>query len=568
MATLEQLERGLRAADAAGNVDDARAFANAIRSMRSAPEPEPAPNPAEGMSAWERGLAGAGGALSRLRNEIFPPASPVEALTMQPGYSTRQRQDDLATYERNKEALGTAGTVGEIGAEVAATMIPLAKAGSAAGRLPVFAKAMGRAAPVAGDVAVNAAYSGATAGEGNRGSAALAGGAGAAGGHFFQKALGMAARGAKPNMSPEARTLYEAGITPTPGQMFGDGPIGQVLRSTEDKFTSAPLVGDIIRGARTRSLEQYNNVEINRALSYLSKTVRGSGEDTVASAQRMISDAYDQVLPETFLQPWNAIKATQSMDKYMKEIPLLTDEQEGKILQFIARKVHPLIGDANAVGKPIDGKTAKALDAEIGHYAREFSNAADPGAHPLGEAFYTLQTALREGLEGTTPEAKLALGRINTAYRNMLPVVKASDRGAAQGGRFTPLQLHRAAQSFEQGGDDLNRAARRVLPSTVPNSGTADRLGIVALANPKIAAATAIAAVLYSRPGVYFMVNGLSGAVPDKVLKAVADLPPKQAIEAMMRLADQNPAIGQVFDSLFAQLGRTVTTQQQPGEQQ
>jgi hypothetical protein len=37
MATLEQLHDGLRKADAAGNVDDARAFANAIRSMQAAP---------------------------------------------------------------------------------------------------------------------------------------------------------------------------------------------------------------------------------------------------------------------------------------------------------------------------------------------------------------------------------------------------------------------------------------------------------------------------------------------------------------------------------------------------
>jgi hypothetical protein len=41
MATLEQLHDGLRKADAAGNVDDARAFANAIRGMQSEPTQAP-----------------------------------------------------------------------------------------------------------------------------------------------------------------------------------------------------------------------------------------------------------------------------------------------------------------------------------------------------------------------------------------------------------------------------------------------------------------------------------------------------------------------------------------------
>lgn len=41
MATLEQLEQALVKADAAGNADDARAFAAEIRKMRAAPVEQP-----------------------------------------------------------------------------------------------------------------------------------------------------------------------------------------------------------------------------------------------------------------------------------------------------------------------------------------------------------------------------------------------------------------------------------------------------------------------------------------------------------------------------------------------
>ena len=49
MATEAELIDGLRKADAAGNADDARVFANALRAMRTQPEPEPeaAPEPEE-----------------------------------------------------------------------------------------------------------------------------------------------------------------------------------------------------------------------------------------------------------------------------------------------------------------------------------------------------------------------------------------------------------------------------------------------------------------------------------------------------------------------------------------
>ena len=61
MATLEQLINGLRKADAAGNADDAKLFADAIRQMQAEPPRET--TTAEGLA---RGIAPYVGRLSPL----------------------------------------------------------------------------------------------------------------------------------------------------------------------------------------------------------------------------------------------------------------------------------------------------------------------------------------------------------------------------------------------------------------------------------------------------------------------------------------------------------------------
>jgi len=62
MATLEQLSAALVKADAAGNAEDAKAFADEIRKMRPVSAPMSA-DPTEGMSTFEKAAAGAGKAI-------------------------------------------------------------------------------------------------------------------------------------------------------------------------------------------------------------------------------------------------------------------------------------------------------------------------------------------------------------------------------------------------------------------------------------------------------------------------------------------------------------------------
>ncbi|MDM0057351.1 hypothetical protein [Variovorax fucosicus] len=560
MATREEMFAALRAADAAGATEDAQRIAQMIAGT---PKATPEPTRYEAMSTGERLLEGAKGALRRVARPMVPTADGGEL----GGVSPAGMDAEGAYYRQHKGELGTAGVVGDIGADIAASVAPVGAANRAAGVLTKTMQGLrGQSARVAADVGANAGYAAATAEPGERGSAALAGGAGAAGGRVLTRTLGGLAR---PFISKDAQTLIDAGVRPTPGQMFGDGPIGSAVRRLEDSATSIPLVGDVIKYARGRSIGEYGNAEINAALKPLGVTVKGSGREAVEQADKLVSDAYERILPQTFLTPFKAEAAVKQAMTAVKNIPLLSVEQEGKVIQYVAQKVQPAIADAMSNAKTIDGQIAKQIDAEIGFLARKNVASPNPGDHPLGEALYELQAALRGSLQSVVPGATKQLSATNNAYRQMLPVLKAADR--TQTGQFTPRQLDRASGQYSQKPSDLNRAGQNVLPSTVPDSGTAGRalLGAAAVGGASLggpAAGAALAAAVYSGPGMTFLVNGLRGVVPDKVLRGIASLPQSKQRGVLQHLAATVPAVGQRITELAPQIGRAMGTQQESGD--
>ena len=520
--------------------------------------PPKEPTKYEAMGTAERVLEGAKGALRRVVRPMVPTVDGGRLGSVDPS----QMDAEAAHYRQHRGELGTAGAVGEVGADVAASLAPVGAANRA---VSVLTKTMnglaGKSLRVAGDVGANAAYAAATADPEERGTAALAGGAGAAGGRVLTRTLGGLAR---PFVSKEAQALIDAGVRPTPGQLFGDGPIGSAVRGIEDSATSIPLVGSVIKYARGRSIGEYGNAEINAALSPLGVTVKGSGAEAVEQASRVVSDAYDRVLPQTFIQPQNVKTALTKALVGIDKIPLITDEQKGAIMKYAAQKIMPAISEAAQRGGPISGDVAKGIDSEIGFLARKHTSSMNPADHPLGEALYQLQASLRDTVEGVTPEAVKVLGAARSAYRNLLPVVSAADKSAT--GQFTPRQLNRASGQYNQTPGALNRAGQSVLPNTVPDSGTAGRAllgaaaaGGVSLGGP--AAGATLAAALYSGPGMSFLVNGLRGVVPDKVISHIASLPPAGQRTALEQLAAQIPAVGNRLRELVPQVARAMAAQ-------
>ncbi len=120
MATLQELEEALIKADAAGNAQDAMAFANEIRRLRQVqtmPAVEVRPAPTEGMSGLDRFRAGLGKSLAdtgyglaqsalwpRVPGVINRAADSVDEAIGSPAYS-RLRKDVMGLYNAPRQAL-------------------------------------------------------------------------------------------------------------------------------------------------------------------------------------------------------------------------------------------------------------------------------------------------------------------------------------------------------------------------------------------------------------------------------------------------------------------------------
>ncbi|HJS09411.1 MAG TPA: hypothetical protein VJ809_17210 [Pirellulales bacterium] len=500
--------------------------------------------------------AGVATGFGQIGSALLSPADlAYDALKGQsPGTSNRLRRESIGQFgKENADPESINYIAGNVAPELAATGGGIAKTGEAIAR--ALPKALGRYAPAAGDIAANAAYEAGKAAHtgGDVGTSAAYGAGGAAGGRVLARTLG----GMKPLLSREAQALADAGVLPTPGQMLG--PAG---RFAEDAASVLPGVGHVIDYSRNRALGEYAGAEVNRAIAPLGVTVSGrTTEDAVAAASKAIDDTYERVKPQTFITPTDVKRAAGAAQREIRQIPLLTEQQERLISRYYNAKIAPQIAQAERAGGNVDGNVAKAIDAEIGALGRKFANASDPSHHPLGKAFYTLQANLRDALDATTPEAKKSLEAANAAYRNMLDVREASTRAVASRGRFSPTQMRQVAG---KGAGNLNTAARDTLTAPIRNA-TLPRMaagagGIGLGGTAALAAGTGLSALLYSRPALNFIVHGLSRSpfgFPDSA-HTLASLPPEKAAREIQRLAAKYPSFAQAV----AQLGRAYASQQ------
>lgn len=497
-------------------------------------------------------------------NPAFPPEVRAD-IERQRAEATRQVED----YRALKPSLGMTGTVGEFLPELAMTAVPLARTSTAISKLPLAMKALGRAAPLVADVGVNAGY--------EAGKSALSGGdvaldaakgaGGAVAGRAFVRslvALGGAARGAltgrvaTSGMTPEARALVEAGITPTPGQAFG-GLTGMA----ENASKHLPGFGSAVERGQGRARAEYATAEINRALKPLETAVEGTGLKAVARANELIRNSYNDLADRTFMAPDAARTAMLRAGADMQQIPSLTEAQYSAVADFIERRIQPLAVSAKQAGENLTGRTAKDIDSDIGTLARKFSTSADPSQHPLGDAYYSLLGHWRGVLGASDATAKAQLDATNAAFRNMLPVAKAADRAGNAKGVFTPNQLRQAGNSgggaLNLSASPFNDAAMEVIGPTGGGKLSRNVIGGLSIQSPTALAAIAGGAglghLLYSERGVKAMLGAMS--MPPNTRQWVNSLPPEKQQEFVIRMIGEVPELRQ----LAAQVGRQVATE-------
>jgi len=324
-------------------------------------------------------------------------------------------------------------------------------------------------------------------------------GIGAATGGVLSPLAGLAGRIISPNVSPDVQTLLDKGVTPTPGQILGGG-----FARTEDKLTSVPVLGDMIKNAQQRGLAQFNQAAYNEALAPIGQKFTGSvGQEGIEQVGKQIGAVYDNVLPQMQLKVDPQFQAdVMQLGQMANGLP---DAQQGTFMKILKTQIFDKLGpQAN-----MDGQTLKGVQSELAKTASGYLGDASYDNRQLGAAVSALRDAVDSNLARVNPSNLTdQLANANQAWANFVRLrsAAASTGAANNGGTFTAAQLQAAVRAndksvgkgaFASGNalmQDLSGAGQRVLGSKYPDSGTVGR-GLMSLLAP-----TGIAAGFATQP--------------------------------------------------------------------
>lgn len=350
---------------------------------------------------------------------------------------------------------------------------------------PRLARAV--ANPVTADAAFGGAQGAMNAEPGSTASGTLAGILAGAGGGVAGRAVtrgvGNAAGGVRNAAIDELQTR---GIPLTVGQALSQsGRIGQTVKSVEDAMTSLPIVGNMINARRTEGLREFNRSALDEALAPIGETAAGTvAEDGIARARNLVSQSYDDALGGVSMAG---------------DAPFV-----GDMRNVFTRAARLPATMADNAGYSLNTRVGESFDPQGILSGRNFQQSLrglrrDAGAvrnQPYGHDFGQVTREAEQALEALAgrqaPDVVPALGRANEAYGRVGIVrdaVNSARNGSrsGEGGLFMPSQLSDAASKNARrfGGTQatpdapffqLNEAARNVLPSRTPDSGSIGRL--------------------------------------------------------------------------------------------
>jgi len=347
------------------------------------------------------------------------------------------------------------------------------------------------------------------------------GGAGAIAGLPLAKG---GARIVKPMMpTPGVQSLLQKEVVPTIGQAADQGSLlGRMLKATEEKLASLPLLGDIIKNARMRPWAETNLA----ALKTVNPEAKTIGHAGIAQAEDYASGLYQSAL-DKFV---NGVTADRSFAVAALAAPdnpalLLRPAQKRQYGQFVDGIVNKAFADNEGT---ITAELAKKIDSEIGARARSLRSSSVTSERDLGKAFEDLQSGWRDliGRNSPSEEVTAQLADANRRWANFVRIRSAAASAGAKEGVFSPAQLEAAVRrgdrsvghgTYAKGEallQDLSSPAKAVLQDSMPNPTTADRAFLMyMLTHPHSAVGGALgalpASLLYSRLGSRYMLGDL-----------------------------------------------------------
>lgn len=461
--SLKGLYAALERADAAGDTEAATAIANqlveqakAIRAVSWETATANPADPTEGMGTLDKILAGYGRAW----------VNTGRGLGQLVGLVPQERVDEAAR-EDAPLLNTTGGLVGNIGGNVAQMLAP----GAAAGKVAQAAGLL-KTAPAAIGALTGAAFGATQPTEGdqtrlgNVGKEAVLGAAGGAVG----QGIGALARGGAQAISPAVKALAqkaEAYGIPITAAQLSDSAFIKTLQSALSKL---PFSGQ-------GKLYETQQAAFNRAIAKtFGEDADAITSDVAAAAKRRLGGEFDR-LTSTNSLPLSQPLVADIGAVVQKAAQNATPENAA----LVAQQAEALIG--KSVNGVVPGQAYREMDSQLGRLMKGTQDG--DRKHYLG----MLRDALRNGMDDAiTPADQAAWKAARGQYRNLKTVEDLVEKSPT--GNLSPALLmgrvraNTSDMAYGGGGElaDLAKIGQQFLKSSVPDSGTAQRMLIYELA--------------------------------------------------------------------------------------
>lgn len=299
-------------------------------------------------------------------------------------------------------------------------------------------------------------------------------------------AANVVGRGLSGVTNPDVRRLYDAGVPMTLPQMVsqsGTGMLpfgakaGEVLKGFEDVAEGLGPLGAGVRQARMEGVEGFDRAAFREG----GFDVPNIAEQGIGQARGVRSQAYADALDGRNVTA--DLPFVQNVNDIVKRADGIKG-MEGVFRDTLSDRVG---GQFDKGTRTMTGRGLQAAIRGLKSDARKAdANPAYMRADQFGNAARDTEAELLSLANRQNPGMAEAYKDANKLNLNLGVLKKAVSAGKSTGGMFTPAQLgaaaDQAAEKFGGNGGtaarpffELQRAAQNVLPSKIPDSGTAGR---------------------------------------------------------------------------------------------
>ncbi len=379
------------------------------------------------------------------------------------GIGIARSKEEIA---RDYEKAGPAAGVAKFGSEMAAT----APVGGAIAGVVKGGMKFARTAKAA----IEGAVAGGLTGEGEGYKDAVMGAGGGVVGDRVLRSVGRIGTGFE-KISDEAKTLLKNKIPVTMGQAQPDTFSGRAVRGVEDAASSIPFgVGDLVVAGKQSGIKALKGKYVESALPPGMKTPASSKDQPLKALEEVgaeYSARYKKILSKP-LESAFRIDADGLVSRSMKD-PVAPMPKRS--VKFIEKKIRDAVD--------IEGATPQSLfDAQsaLRAEAREISNS--PSATRLDRAESKIYRKAADEILNTLEATNPGLKELSMPYRNYVTLRHEVEKGLGHGENLTLRQMQSASKrSGNKELQELTRDAGSILPSRIPDSGTARRGAQMAL---------------------------------------------------------------------------------------